>query len=355
MKLSAPSFALRKSAQGVLTFSRSGRLLAQVANRVLVWDVEQRSVVRQMKVISNEHFLAFDAEDSMLAIKNTNGELAFCNPMTAEIISETGCFEKNRMGCRPHFSSDGVYLLDGDWNGDLVAWDPGKAREMDRKSFSDCMIADIASCSQTGTFAVAINAKDGNRSGNALLLLASGAGLAEAERLEPIDASVAQGGVMFRRRGWRPIERSCFSPDGDELAVVLGGRRSKDPQSIHIIQLCQRSVRAQMELPTWRHSVWSISWSQSGRIAVVVKENLHCPGVGFQESVRAHETTDHEFVEIYSASDLALEISAPFVGVSNAEYAPHSSGFALTSAEAPGMYLHDDSMLPVVSRVSETH
>jgi hypothetical protein len=355
VKFSAPAFALRKSVQGVLTFSPSGRLLAQVTNRVLVWGLEQRLLAGQIKVISNEHFVAFNADDSIVAIKNTSGELAFCNPITTKVISETGRFTENRMGCQPHFSQDGAYLVDGDWNGVLMAWDPNGAREIDRRSFPDCMVTDIASCLRTGNFAVAVNAKRGSRTGSTLLLLPSSGGLADAERLEPIDASVARAGVLFRRRGWRHIEKISFSPNGDELAMVLGGKREKDPQSLHIINLTQRFVRVQIELPTWRHSVWSISWSQTGRIALVVKENLLRPGMGFQESVRVNEATDHEFVEIYSAKDLGLVRRVPFAGVSNAQFAPRSSGLAITSSETPGMYLQDDSMLPVVSRVAEFH
>lgn len=351
--LSAPSFPLRKSAQGVLVFSPSGRLLAQVTNRVLLWDVEQRTIVEQLKVTSNEQYVAFDKKEAILAIKNTNGELVFCNSVSGEIISETGPFEENRMGCQPSFSSDDACLVDGDWNGVLMLWDPMKAREMDRRSFDDCMVADIASCPRSGTLAVAINAKHGSRSGSTLLLLPAGAGLAQAERLDPIDASVAHSGGWFRLRGWRPIERISFSPNGKELAMVLEGKGPRDPQSVHIVQLDQHSVRARLELPTRRHSVWSISWSQSGRIALVVKNNLTRPGMGFQESVRAHDATDHEFVEIYSAIDMALLARVPIAGVSNAQYAPQSSGLALTSAEVPGVYLQEDSMLPTISRVPE--
>lgn len=59
MAFKAPAFALQKAAQGVLVFSPSGGLLAQVTSKVVVWDVEQRAVVARFKAIPNEQHRVF--------------------------------------------------------------------------------------------------------------------------------------------------------------------------------------------------------------------------------------------------------------------------------------------------------
>ncbi|HEV2606917.1 MAG TPA: hypothetical protein VGT79_02935, partial [Xanthomonadaceae bacterium] len=55
--IKAPSFKLRKSS--VVVFSASGRYLAQIGARVVVWDTCTRKLVSQFKVVSNESHVAF--------------------------------------------------------------------------------------------------------------------------------------------------------------------------------------------------------------------------------------------------------------------------------------------------------
>jgi Anaphase-promoting complex subunit 4 WD40 domain len=58
--------------------------------RVVVWDTANRSLIAQYNVIKNASHLCFSPNEKVLAVKNTNGEIVFCDPISGKILSATG-------------------------------------------------------------------------------------------------------------------------------------------------------------------------------------------------------------------------------------------------------------------------
>jgi hypothetical protein len=338
VKLKPPAFALKKSSQGVLRFSDSGRWLAQVTSRAVVWDVPARRELTAIKAIRNEHHVAFHEPSRRIAIKNSNGELAFCDLESGRTTAATGKFAEFRMGCAPWFSADGKWLLDGHHQGRLLLWDTATAALAHHWDLGARSISDIAHHAPSGRFAFVGDLHFSDARSIGLLGQATPDAVPELR-------SAADFGVPASQ--WWDLEFLQFSPDGERLALVA---RPQDRHTLPTIQVLDLGASARV----WTAAVgrgeygWtrSLAWSAGGQLIAVFQENSWRPGMSTQEHLIQKAGRVEEWIEVFDAATGAHLQSHRLPGLSRVAAAPGSAAIALNSAEVPGALLASVDDLP---------
>lgn len=338
MKPASPAFALKKNVQGVLRFSDSGRWLAQVTSRVVVWDVPARRELVAIKAIRNEHHVAFHEPSDRIAIKNSNGELAFCDLGSGRTTATTGKFSEFRMGCAPWFSADGKWLLDGHHQGRLLLWDTTTAALAHHWDLGARSIFDITHHAPSGRFAFAgdLHFSDGGTIG--LLGQASPDAVPELR-------SAADFGVAGSQ--WWEMDFLQFSPDGERMALVV---RPQDRHTLPTIQVLDLGASTCVwSAPVGRGEfgwVKSLAWSADGQLVAVFQENSWRQGMSTQEHLAQKGDRIEEWIEVFDAATGAHLQSHRLPGLSRVAAAPGSAAIALNSAEVPGALLASVDDLP---------
>lgn len=333
MKLQPPAFALKKNSQGVLRFSDSGRLLAQVTSRVVVWDVPARKERIAFKAISNEHHVAFHEPTGRILVKNANGELAFCTLDSGHVVAATGKFTESRIGCAPWFSADGRWLLDGHHQGRLLLWDSATAALAHHWDLGARSIMDIAHHAASGRFAFVA---DLHFSGACSIgLLSHAAPDAVPELRSPTDFGVDAS-------LWHEVDFLQFSPDGTRLAIVVRPQERTPLPQLQVLDLAASTCL--WSSPVGRGELgWvkSLAWSTGGRLLAVFQENSWRPGLSTQAHDALKAGRVEEWIEEFDAATGAHLQSHPLPGASRVAAAPDGPAIALNSAKLPGAYLAD--------------
>jgi WD40 repeat protein len=335
-RIAAPSFKLRKST--TVVFSRSGRYLAQICARVFIWDTIARKIVSQFKVISNEHYVAFSPDEQTLAVKNTNGELVFCDVLSGRVISETGKYTMNRQGSRPAFTADGRHLIDCNWTGVMRLVEVATAKDAAVRDFgSDYMFADVGITS-TNRCVVALGAKDGTRGGGKLFLFDDPFDINEPVLIPPLAPHQATEG------GWRRwIDGIALHPSGDKLALYFTWRTAEEPNSIELISLTSGQSQTIL-LDSRSHAVEGLAWSESGVVCASVHENLYKQGMAHAVWQKLKASGTHEHLHFYSDTTGDLLARWPWPDAWQVAFSPNGTGFAVGSRDIPGAYFADFSL-----------
>jgi WD40 repeat protein len=328
--LRSPSFKLRKSS--LVSFSASGRLLAQITMRVVIWDTANRSLIAQYNVIKHASHLCFSPNEKVLAVKNTNGEIVFCDPISGKILSATGKFAYYREGRRPAFTSNGEHLIDGDWNGVLRLIAVAGAKEVEVHDFSSgYMFGPIEAHTASATFVAALNAKSSTRGGSKLLLYREGQPLDRPTRIHPSDSRLSLDG------GWRRIKMMALHPSGKSVALGLDSRTPDEPDLIALVALDGSSTKC-IELESRSHNAYGLAWSQPGIVCFTVHENAWRQGMSSLEYRALKDQNIYEHVHLYSDTSLLPLAEWPWKGARGVAFSPDGSALAIASSGKAGAY-----------------
>lgn len=287
--LRAPSFKLRKSATAVL--SDSGERLLQIAQRVVVWDVAQRRVMCQCKILQNEWHVAISPDDRTLAVKGENGELAFFDLASQTVIAKSPVTGLRDTGCKPEFSADGRYLLDGSWNGALRVWEVSTAREVARIDAPGYSINAIAVARGSDEYFIAQSRSGGNPDTRLLQV-----GGLDIDRARPLPSSAAS-------LRWAPISHLAVDRAGRTLAVALAAANGNALASCDI---ASGTVVAR-DLPR-RHDVRGLCVTNDGLVIASIHNAQPLEGLSFnafREAVDKLELTHLHFLDAASMEPLA--------------------------------------------------
>lgn len=342
-KLKAPSFRLRKSAYA--DFSPGGRYLAQIGPRVTVWDLAARKVASEFKVISNEWDLAFSPDEETIAVKDSNGRIVICDVASGSVISDTGPSPVYGAGCKPLFMTDGKYLLDGSWDGDLRILEVASAKVVDQHSFGKVYSLGslIASPASARVFA-AFRAKSGQRGGSRLLAFELQVAMNRYEEILPVTKAQTEG------RGWRELEHLVISPDGQSGAVFMLGATLETPNTIEAFGFDGTWSRTAV-LESRQHHVRGLAWSASGFVVASIHENVKMDKPGFNAWLEAEKAGVYEHVHFYAAESLQLEQRWPWKGVWGIAIDAQSDALAIASKHQPGVCLAVSDWRPSASGV----
>ena len=332
-----PSLRLRKSP--LVVFSPSGKYLAQVTVRVIVWDLQAQRVASQFKQLSNESYLCFSPDDRVLAVKNTNGELAFCDPLSGALLSRTGRYGGYREGCRPAMSADGTHLIDGDWNGVLRLVDARSATDSESHHFGyGYMFVGIAAHRPTGRFVAALNAKHDTRGGSKLLLYGPGQPLRNPTYVVPtLECHTVEG-------GWRHIDKLAMHPSGLAVVLALSGRTAEEPNCIAVASI-DGSREFSIPLPSRMHFVHGLAWSQGGIICAAIHENIYRQGMASSEWMALCKQNTYTHVHFYEDTSLAQVAVWPWRDAWEVEFEPSGLGLAIGASGGSAAYFAN-SLLP---------
>jgi hypothetical protein len=267
-----------------------------------------------------------------LAVKNTNGEIVFCDPISGKILSATGKFSNYREGRCPAFTSNGEYLIDGDWNGVLRLIAVAGAMEVEVHDFSSrYMFGPIKAHAASATFVAALNAKSSTRGGSKLLLYREGQPLDQPTQIHPSDPRLSLDG------GWRHIDMMALHPSGKSVALGLASRTLDEPSLIALVALDGSSTKC-IELASHWHYVHGLAWSQSGIVCFTVHENTWRQGMSSSEwrALRGQNVSQH--VHLYSDSSLLPLAEWPWKGARGVAFSPDGSALAISSTDKAGAY-----------------
>lgn len=343
IRLLTPSFKLKKS--GAVVFSQSGDLLGQIVGQkgVYIWSTQKREIVSNFKVLTNDCDIAFSPDDQIVAVKNTNGELAFVDIATGGVLSSTGKYKAYREGCQPQFLREKMLLLDGDWKGTLRLFDPMNSKEVEAHSFAgNYMITNVVSSSAKRRFAVAINAITGQPGGSLVLIYDEPIRLNNPQILPPLTADQKHDG------GWRSIEKIALHPSGDKIAIALRlrGQNPSDLNTIEIVDLSKASSHT-IQLPSRKHSVHGLSWSASNILCASVHENTYHEGQSTSEWRRIRESGVYEHVCIYTETCNAPLMQWPWCQAYGVAFSPLDNALAVASYDKAGAYMTNKSLLSI--------
>lgn len=340
MKLKPPAFSLKKSVQGVLHFSQSGNLLAQVTSRLVVWSVPNREVICTVKAVPNEHFVAFHEATGCVAIKNTNGELAFIDIASGQTISATGKFKTHRIGCQPWFSDDGNYLLDGGAGGKLTLWSVASAKPEKQWDIGSAAIADIAHSATRRTFACLHDPANTCR----LAFLGD-----DFESSVPVQLRSSDFGVDDAL--WWEAGNLVFSPCGTKLALTAKTQARENRSRLFVLDLERTSLGYSVEVgDDSGGSPSSLSWSNNDLLALVYRGNPWHRGMGVREYEANCKSRIWESVYIFQASS-GRQLQHDYLpSVNRVAFRPGDTGLAINCTQLAGAYLPNTESLSAFAR-----
>ena len=320
MKLKAPSFSLKKSSQGILQFSNTGKYLAQMTSRILIWDIEKRKNINAIKAISNEQFVVFDCQDENIAIKNSNGELAFCNLESGEILSKTGKFCENRSGAQPAFTPDGKYLFDGDSRGRLQLWDVNTARAEYEWMFPQTSFEGLHFSAARHLYLCHAREHDCHQ----LWMI-------DADRLDVVQEKLTSSDFGVKQEDWWSLRCLNLSKDGKKLALIAEPLKAVQQPVLYVLDLTERIVlyasAVREEAPG---AVYSMSWSYNDEyLALVFSESMYKKGMTHSEYEAIRKMRIWKFLDIHDVTRRECKMSMPLNGLSKIAFSPVSAAIAL--------------------------
>jgi len=321
-----PALKLRKSS--VLAISPSGKYLAQIAARIFVLDLNSKSPVSNFKCLPNESHICFSPDDQLLAVKNTRGQLAFCDVVTGSVIASTDPKSDRREGGRPAFLADGAHVIDGDWSGVLRRTNTTSGETAEAHQFGfGYMFGDAQADLKSGNCVVALNAKNNTRDGSRLLRISPGQPLGRPTEIKPLLPVEAVEG------GWRHIDRIALQPGGDQVALALMGRSPEEPNSIAILRP-DGGAHEIIQLPSRMHFVHGLAWSCFGALCAIVHEVIDTREMGFKEWRALDAASVRDRLTFYSDVTLTSFEQWPWRHASSIAFTPNGQGFAVTGGES---------------------
>lgn len=317
--LRAPSFRLRTSAQAQL--SHDGTRLAQLSQRLVVWDVASRSVSFEGKLIANEHEVALSPDGRTLVVKGRGGELVFLDVDTRSEISRSTHSPYDHSGVQPAFSPDVRHLFDVQHDATIRLFEVSSGKELARHVHFDFFSRNLVVARGTGDCYVDFG-KRGERHGGSQLMRFPGMDVSRAELVPCRVEEYAVDGVG--------MHVGVFAVDaaGRRLVMAVDGRACSRPNALVVLDLVGGGTRV-IELPSSDLDVRSIVVTDDGLIAA----SIHDFQAGTPKHLRSPED-DH--IHFYDAASGDLLARWFWHGVWNLSHSPVTGAFAIGGSRAPG-------------------
>lgn len=112
------SRALRLPTSYALCVSQSERLIAAIGRNVVIADLESRRRLSSSHPLSHPSHADFSADERLLVIKSTWGEIVVLDTASGEKLSSHRPRQQDE-GAAIRFSADGDFLVDGSWSGEV--------------------------------------------------------------------------------------------------------------------------------------------------------------------------------------------------------------------------------------------
>lgn len=336
MKIKKPSFKLKNSDH--VYISPSGRYLAQKAgsgSRVTVWDIAERKIISAFKAIPNEDTLCFSPDEKILAVKNKNGEIAFCDPLIGSIISKSPKNKHHGIGCQPCFSYDGDFLVDGDWDGNLMVWDIRNGSLIYCKSYKNHMIHDIRYSKKTNSYYAVVYPKHNERGGTRLLQFKNtvieneGIKISPANNIDRHSKDLLDIFTFKKSDDW--IDIITFEVDFTEDFIVAAVGKGGIIDCTRIIGIKNNNQTEQRYFfESGKQNVWSIAIGKEVIAIAVDTHNLE-KGMSYSEWIKVNKEIVNKhiyFIDKYSFNLIAI---IPWRDVYDLDFHPSGIGMAIGS------------------------
>jgi WD40 repeat protein len=114
--MASPS--LKLPASYTVCVSPQQRLVVALGRNVVVVDLVARKRIASWHVLSHPSHAAFSADESLLAVKSTWGEVVVVDTTTGTVLARSRPKTQDE-GASIHFSPCGKFLIDGSWSGKI--------------------------------------------------------------------------------------------------------------------------------------------------------------------------------------------------------------------------------------------
>lgn len=326
MRLLKPSFKLKNSDRVI--FSPSGKLLAQKGSsgtKISVWDVENRELLVQHKIIPNDDTIGFLPDEQAMFVKNKNGELAFFKTMSGELISATGKNPLYGAGSNAIYQEADKLLYDGSWNGELMAWKVDPLEKVFSHTYEHHMITIIVQDDDNKEFFAVVNPTvNAEKYGGSKLLAFSKLG-----KQEKRDWVVPTEKALSDQYGnWKPITAMDLK---STLTLALQVDGLQEPPIIANVDVATGQT-AFAELESRHQSVWSVASNESVIISAV-HTSTYRQGMTCEESQKADEGVETSHLYIHDKKSLQLIDKVFWPEVFCVSFSPDGRALAIASYE----------------------
>ena len=328
--LRAPSFKLRASSHAEL--SHDGTRLAQLTQRLVVWDVPARKVAYEGKLIANEHHVVLSPDAARLAVKDSNGRSVFFDLLTQRVISTGPESPYHQIGGKPAFSADGERLLDVMTDATLRVWDVATGHEQARYPNFGYSAGDIVVARGSDDYFVALTKNGEKLSFDSVLRLPG----MDAERAEVLDFRPRQ---HIQGAQWLLSDGLAVDDAGKRLVMGVRGGFGDDMRSMLVSYDLVTGEAVVMPLPPGRHYVRSIVVTDDGLVVASVQDSEQIRGRENDFAWRRTLELDHLY--FFDATDGALLARWYWNDAWHLGHSPRTGALAIGSRTEPGGCLAD--------------
>lgn len=293
--------------------------------KISVWDVENRELLVQHKIIPNDDTIGFLPDEQTMFVKNKNGELAFFKTLSGELISATGKNPFYGAGSNAIYQAADNLLYDGSWNGELMAWSVDPLEKIFSHTYEHHMITAMVQDEGNQQFFAVVNPTvNAAEHGGSKLLAFSKLGKQEKrDWVLPTEQALSD-----QYGNWKPIIVMNFT---STLTLALQVDGAREPPIIANVEVATGQT-AFAELESRHQSVWSITSNESVIISAV-HTSTYRQGMTGEESQKADEGVETSHLYIHDKKSLQLIDKVYWPKVFGVAFSPDGRALAIASYE----------------------
>lgn len=129
-----------------LKISVDNKFIIAVSKRIIVYRFDNLEVIAKFGEISNPSKIAISSDNKLLAIKSTIGKIGLYSLENLSLIETFKATKDAGDGSNIWFTPDSIYIIDGDWNGNIRLINIQDSTTLVIKSYDNCMIENIEYC-----------------------------------------------------------------------------------------------------------------------------------------------------------------------------------------------------------------
>ncbi len=331
VRFTKPSFSTKNCTSVVI--SRSGRFLAQFGQRISIYDIQERELVAEHKVITNDSYIGFSEDEELMFSKNTNGEIAFFKTLDGARVSYTGKFHHYGEGSQPQFCSDGTLLYDPTWRGGLKVWDTRFAKCIDEYDFDGWTLSALLKLNDRQMYVFSTSSKHPSVGHSRLYAFCDGPAPLKFDEMHPDNSQLKNGTT------WHDIDTFAACANGPSL--FLSVRPKGECGLISRVNLDNGANKfAQLEAPNIRIASMASNGAAIAAVAHTYSDSKLTSGK-WKQWKNENET---EHLLFFDSERMELVSKIHWPEAQSVCFHPDGNGLAIASRKRSG-FLHDFRLL----------